>query len=69
MFRNMHENPPPPPPYQRQSSGLGDAMLMPPPAVVMKKPSKILIEDVKDAGSALEYYNQAIQSLNKVIYT
>ena len=66
MFRNMHENPPPPPPYQRQSSGLGDTMLMPPPGIVMKKPCKIQIQDVKDADSALEYYNQAIASLNKV---
>ena len=63
MFATMRENPPPP--YQRHA----DSMLMPPPAVVMKKPTKISIEDVKDADSAREYYNQAIQSLNKVIYT
>ena len=64
MFQNMRDNPPPP--YQRQSSGVGDNMLMPAPRIEMKKPCRMQIQDVKDAGSALEYYNQAIASMNKV---
>ena len=60
MFQNMRDTPPPP--YRSH----GDSMLMPPPKIEMKKPCRMQIGDVKDAGSALEYYNQAIASLNKV---